>query len=70
MPEPRLSHEPGRIIGTSATPPLAEEGKLPGVVYGHGTDPVHVGRWPANSGRPCRRGQPEHVAHLDVDGTS
>jgi large subunit ribosomal protein L25 len=42
MPETTLVAEPGRTIGTSATRRLRNEGKIPGVVYGHGTDPVPV----------------------------
>jgi large subunit ribosomal protein L25 len=42
MPEITLVAEAGRQIGTSATRRLRAEGKIPGVVYGHGTDPVPV----------------------------
>jgi large subunit ribosomal protein L25 len=42
MPEITLVAEPGRTTGTSATRRLRNEGKIPGVVYGHGTDPVSV----------------------------
>jgi large subunit ribosomal protein L25 len=42
MPEITLAAEAGRPIGTSSTRRLRAEGKIPGVVYGHGTDPVPV----------------------------
>lgn len=42
MPEITLVAEPGRMIGTSSTRRLRAEGKIPGVVYGHGADPVAV----------------------------
>ena len=42
MPEITLAAEAGRTIGTSSTRRLRAEGKIPGVVYGHGTDPVPV----------------------------
>lgn len=42
MPETILEAETGRTIGSSATRRLRAEGKIPGVVYGHGTDPIPV----------------------------
>jgi len=42
MPEITLDAEVGRPIGSSDTRRLRREGKIPGVVYGHGTDPMPV----------------------------
>jgi large subunit ribosomal protein L25 len=42
MAEITLTAEVGRTIGSSATRRLRHEGKIPGVIYGHGTDPVPV----------------------------
>jgi len=42
MPETTLVAEAGRPTGTSSTRRLRAEGRIPGVVYGHGTDPVPV----------------------------
>jgi large subunit ribosomal protein L25 len=42
MPEITLQAELGRPLGSSATRRLRAAGKVPGVVYGHGTDPVAV----------------------------
>ncbi len=42
MPETTLTAEAGRPIGSSATRRLRSAGKIPGVVYGHGTDPIPV----------------------------
>ncbi len=42
MAEITLVAEVGRTLGSSATRRLRAEGKIPGVVYGHGTDPVPV----------------------------
>jgi large subunit ribosomal protein L25 len=42
MAEITLAAEVGRPIGSRATRRLRREGKIPGVVYGHGTDPVPV----------------------------
>jgi large subunit ribosomal protein L25 len=42
MPEITLNAEVGRPLGSSAARRLRAEGKIPGVVYGHGTEPVPV----------------------------
>jgi len=42
MSEITLPAEVGRSTGTSSTRRLRREGKIPGVVYGHGIDPVSV----------------------------
>ncbi len=50
MPEIVLQAEAGRPLGSSASRRLRAEGKIPGVVYGHGTEPVAV----AVAGRDLR----------------
>jgi large subunit ribosomal protein L25 len=42
MPEVTLTAEAGRDTGSSSTRRLRAEGKIPGVVYGHGSDPLPV----------------------------
>jgi large subunit ribosomal protein L25 len=42
MADITLSAEVGRSRGSRATRRLRREGKIPGVIYGHGTDPVAV----------------------------
>jgi large subunit ribosomal protein L25 len=42
MPEIRIAAEKGRPIGSSAARRLRTEGKIPGVVYGHGSDPTPI----------------------------
>jgi large subunit ribosomal protein L25 len=42
MPETTLTAHTGREIGSSSTRRLRSDGKIPGVVYGHGTDPIPV----------------------------
>jgi large subunit ribosomal protein L25 len=42
MPEITLVAEVGRPLGSSSARRLRAEGKIPGVVYGHGTEPVPV----------------------------
>lgn len=50
MPEIVLDAEAGRPLGSSAARRLRAEGKVPGIVYGHGSEPVPV----AVSGRELR----------------
>jgi large subunit ribosomal protein L25 len=42
MPEVTLTAEAGRETGSRPTRRLRADGKIPGVVYGHGTDPLPV----------------------------
>ncbi|MDQ3757084.1 MAG: 50S ribosomal protein L25 [Actinomycetota bacterium] len=42
MPEVKLTAETGRPIGSRASGRLRHAGKVPGVVYGHGGDPLPV----------------------------
>jgi large subunit ribosomal protein L25 len=42
MAEITLAAEIGRPLGSPAARRLRRDGKVPGVVYGHGTNPVHV----------------------------
>jgi large subunit ribosomal protein L25 len=42
MPEITLTAETGREIGSSSTRRLRAQGKIPGVIYGHGSDPIPV----------------------------
>ena len=42
MPEVTLVAEAGRDTGTSSTRRLRGQGKIPGVVYGHGAEPIPV----------------------------
>jgi large subunit ribosomal protein L25 len=42
MADVTLAAEVGRSLGSRATRRLRREGKIPGTIYGHGTDPVSV----------------------------
>ncbi|HVT42135.1 MAG TPA: 50S ribosomal protein L25 [Acidimicrobiales bacterium] len=42
MAEVVLAAESGRPLGSRAVRRLRREGKIPGVIYGHGTDPVPI----------------------------
>ena len=42
MPEVTLAAESGRQTGSSSTRRLRSQGKIPGVVYGHGSEPISV----------------------------
>src|SRR5579875_4031328 len=50
MPEIVLEAEVGRPLGSRASRRLRAEGKIPGILYGHGVDPVPV----AVAGRDLR----------------
>ncbi len=70
MPETTLTAHTGREIGSSSTRRLRTEGKIPGVVYGHGTDPIPV----AVVGREFQIAMSGEAGlntllSLDVDGT-
>lgn len=42
MPEITLAAEAGRTTGSAASGRLRTEGKIPGVIYGHGIDPIPI----------------------------
>lgn len=71
MPEVTLAAETGRPIGTRSSGRLRTEGKIPGVVYGHGVDPTPV----AVDGRALRGALTgdaglNALLNLDLDGTT
>lgn len=71
MPDITLPAETGRRAGSSASRRLRAEGKVPGVVYGHGMDPLPV----AVSSRSLRAALSTDAGlnallDLQVDGTS
>jgi len=71
MPEITLAAESGRTIGTRSTRRLRAEGKIPGVVYGHGTEPVPVAVG-ARDFRVAMSGEAglNTLLSLDLDGNS
>ena len=71
MPEITLAAEAGRTIGTSSTRRLRASGRIPGVVYGHGTDPVPVSVV-ARDFRIAMSGEAglNTLLNLELDGTS
>ncbi|MDP8993128.1 MAG: 50S ribosomal protein L25 [Actinomycetota bacterium] len=71
MPEIRLPVEAGRPTGSSASGRLRTAGKVPGVIYGHGIEPVPV----AVEGKALRSALTTEAGlnallDLQVDGTS
>ena len=42
MPEIALAAESGRVTGSRSSSRLRHSGRIPGVVYGHGTDPLSI----------------------------
>ena len=76
MAEVVLAAEVGRPTGSRAVRRLRREGKIPGVIYGHGTDPLPVAVvGPRAARRPQQRGRrqpaplPRHrLGHLPRPG--
>ncbi len=71
MAEIQLTAETGRAAGTRSSKRLRREGKVPGVVYGHGTDPIAI----AVDARELRHalngeGGVNALLNLSIDGTS
>src|SRR3954447_16292032 len=71
MPEITLAAEIGRTIGSRSTGRLRSSGRIPGVVYGHGIDPLPV----AVEGRALRSALTTEAGlnallSLQIDGTS
>jgi large subunit ribosomal protein L25 len=71
MPEIRIAAEKGRPTGSAAARRLRLEGKIPGVVYGHGTDPTPI----AVEGRALRHALTTEAGlnallELEYDGDS
>lgn len=71
MPEITLTAETGRAPGSSVARRLLAEGKIPGVIYGHGIDPVPVAI-EARSLRNALSGEAglNALLNLKVDGDS
>lgn len=71
MAEIQLTAETGREAGTRSSKRLRREGKIPGVVYGHGADPVSI----AVDARELRHALNTDAGvnallNLSIDGTS
>src|SRR3954463_14551519 len=71
MPEITLAAESGRSAGSRPSSRLRAAGRIPGVIYGHGTDPVAV----SVEGRALRTALTgdsglNALLALEVDGTS
>ena len=71
MPEITLTAETGRAPGSSVSRRLLADGKIPGVIYGHGIDPVPVAV-EARSLRNALSGEAglNALLNLQVDGDS
>lgn len=71
MPQTVLVAQSGRAIGSSASRRLRAEGRIPGVLYGHGIAPVHVTveRRDLRIALSGKAGS-NTVLDLQVDGTS
>ncbi|KAB1986352.1 50S ribosomal protein L25/general stress protein Ctc [Streptomyces triticiradicis] len=68
MSEVKLAAESRTEFGKGAARRVRREGKVPGVVYGHGTDPIHV-TLPGHELLLALR-TPNVLISLDLDGKS
>ncbi|MFB7246130.1 50S ribosomal protein L25 [Streptomyces populi] len=68
MSEVKLAAESRTEFGKGAARRVRREGKVPGVIYGHGTDPVHV-TLPGHELLLALR-TPNVLISLDLDGKS
>ncbi|HKS47872.1 MAG TPA: 50S ribosomal protein L25/general stress protein Ctc [Amycolatopsis sp.] len=70
MSEVRLSVEPRTEFGKGAARRTRRAGKIPAVLYGHGTDPRHLALPALEFARVIRENGSNAVLTLDVDNTS
>ncbi|GGS06203.1 50S ribosomal protein L25 [Streptomyces aureoverticillatus] len=68
MSEVKLSAETRTEFGKGAARRIRREDKVPGVLYGHGTDPVHI-TLPGHDLLMALR-TPNVLISLDIDGTT
>ena len=70
MSEVRLTVEPRTEFGKGAARRTRRAGKIPAVLYGHGTDPRHLALPALEFARLIRENGSNAVLTLDVDDTS
>ena len=70
MSEVRLSVEPRTEFGKGAARRTRRAGKIPAVLYGHGTDPRHLALPALEFARVIRENGSNAVLTLDVDSAS
>ncbi len=68
MSEVRLAAEPRTEFGKGAARRTRRAGKIPAVLYGHGSDPQHVALPALDFARVMREQGSNAVLSLDVDG--
>lgn len=68
--EVRLAAEPRTEFGKGAARRTRRAGKIPAVLYGHGSDPQHVALPALEFARVIREQGSNAVLNLDLDGTS
>jgi large subunit ribosomal protein L25 len=70
MSENRLQAEPRTEFGKGAARRIRREHKVPGVLYGHGTDPVHVTLPGHETMMALKHGGANALLSIDLDGTT
>src|SRR3954463_5372967 len=67
--EVKLSAQPRNEFGKGAARRLRREHKVPAVLYGHGTDPVHITLPGHDTMLALKHGGTNALLAIDVDGT-
>lgn len=70
MSEVRLSVEPRTEFGKGAARRTRRAGKIPAVLYGHGTDPRHLSLPALEFARVVRENGSNAVLTLDIDNAA
>ena len=70
MSEVRLSVEPRTEFGKGAARRTRRAGKIPAVLYGHGTDPRHLSLPALEFARVVRENGSNAVLTLDIDNSA
>src|SRR6476659_8010058 len=70
MPETRLVAEKRTEFGKGAARRIRRADKIPAVLYGHGTDPVHVTLPGHDTMMALKHGGANALLRIEVDGTT
>jgi large subunit ribosomal protein L25 len=68
MSEDLIKAEPRTEFGKGAARRIRRADKIPAVIYGHGTDPIHVTLPGHDTMMAIKRGGANAVLHIDIEG--
>ncbi|MGN6250324.1 MAG: 50S ribosomal protein L25/general stress protein Ctc [Marmoricola sp.] len=70
MSEDLIKAEPRTEFGKGAARRIRRADKIPAVIYGHGTDPIHVALPGHDTMMALKHGGSNTVLNIDIDGTT